>query len=73
VATAYFFSSEIDKKILYFFFKIRLTVNLVLPNSSMYGLPLLLLFIDISLKAIPFEMPVPKALEKASLAANFLA
>ena len=39
----------------------------------MYGFPLVLLFIDISLKDIPFEIPVPKALEKASLAANFLA
>ena len=38
----------------------------------MNGAPFLLFFTDISLKEIPWEIPVPKALTKASLAANLL-
>ena len=39
----------------------------------MKGLPDFLFRTIISLKLIPFEIPVPKALEKASFAANLLA
>ena len=39
----------------------------------MYGLPDFLFKIIISLKLIPLEIPVPNALEKASLAAKRLA
>ena len=36
----------------------------------MNGAPSLLLFIEISLKEIPFLIPTPKAFTKASFAAN---
>ena len=39
----------------------------------MYGLPDFLFNIIISLKFIPLDMPVPKAFENASFAANLLA
>ena len=39
----------------------------------MYGLPDFLFNITISLKFIPLDIPVPKAFEKASYAANLLA
>ena len=38
-----------------------------------YGLPDFLFKIIISLKFIPLDIPVPKAFEKASFAANLLA
>jgi len=43
---------------------------LVFPNNSIKGAPFLLLFTDISLKEIPLLIPIPKALAKASFAAN---
>ena len=47
-----------------------LVIVLVFPSNSINGAPFLLLSIDISLKDIPLLTPVPKALVKASFAAN---
>ena len=67
-------SSDKDKKILnFFFFKVLITTFFVLPNNFINGFPDLILYIIISLKLNPFEIPVPSAFEKASLAANLLA
>ena len=41
--------------------------------TFMYGLPDFLFNITISLKFIPLDIPVPKAFEKASFAANLFA
>jgi len=72
-ATAYFVSSERDNEIFIFFLLNFFSIILfVCPDKVIYGLPDFLLRIIISLKLIPFDIPVPKALEKASLAANLL-
>ena len=65
-----FFHQTKKDKFYFFFFIILLVIILVLPNNSIYGDPFLLLLIEISLKEIPLLIPVPKALVKASFAAN---
>ena len=67
------FSSDNETKVLNFFFINFLIIFLLSPFMFNIGLPFLLFVISISLKLIPFEIPVPKALENASLAANLLA
>ena len=68
------YSSDRDKEILVFFcLNIFLIFFLVSPLRLIYGLPDLLFKTVISLKLIPFEIPVPSAFEKASFAANLLA
>ena len=73
-ATAYFFSSDNDNEILNFFlFNLLITIFLVSPIILKNGFPFFSLRTKISLKAIPFEIPVPNALEKASFPANLFA
>ena len=67
------FSSDNETKVLYFFFINFLIIFLLAPFMFKIGLPFLLFVISISLKFNPLETPVPKALEKASLAANLFA
>ena len=68
------FSSERDNETLDLFpLNFFLSVFLVSPIKLIYGFPDFLLRIIISLKFIPFEIPVPKAFEKASFAANLFA
>ena len=66
-------SSENDKEILYFFFLIFFQQFFCFINNLINGLPFFSFNIIISLKLIPFEIPVPSAFEKASFAANLLA
>ena len=73
VAIAKGLSSDKVKSILNLFLIILLTIILVLPINFMLGFPLLLFCTIISLRLIPFEIPVPIAFEKASFAANLLA
>ena len=47
-----------------------LTVLLVKPDSIIWGLPCSLFIISTSLKAVSLSHPVPRALKKASFAAN---
>ena len=64
-------SSEIERNILNFLFLIVLYKILrLLPVTFTKGFPFLSFLISISLKLNPFEIPVPRDLEKASLAAN---
>ena len=58
----------------YFLFSISSsTIFFVLWINFIKGLPFFSFKIIISLKFIPFEIPVPNALENASFAANLLA
>ena len=73
-ATAYLSSSVRDKEILYFFLLIFFsTFILVLSINLIKGFPFFSFITIISLNLIPLAKPVPKALAKASLAANLLA
>ena len=74
VACAQGRSSERDKCIKYFFFLIFLLKKFaVLPLRFIEGFPNLSFNISISLKLIPFLIPVPSALLKASFAAYLFA
>ena len=71
LAIAYFFSSEIDKKILNFLTLKNVLILLVtFLFTAIRGLPLTFFITSISLKLILYLKPVPNAFTKASFAAN---
>ena len=55
-----------------FFLSFFSTIFFVLLINFIYGLPDFSFKTTISLKLIPLDIPVPKAFENASLAANLL-
>ena len=74
MACAHGASSDKEIWILYFFFFIFFLKKLfTLPLNFILGLPSESLNISMFFKLIPLLMPVPRALVKASLAANLLA